>query len=427
MSFSVGRPPISIPLGRLVGGTTAINSGTCFRVPDGVLAEWQREHGFPADFAPEALAPYLDRVAAELQVAPNEPRHLGQIAVAVARGADAMGLDHGPLPRNAPGCDAQGVCTFGCPTGAKRSTDVSYVPRALEAGASLFTGLPVTRLLRRGRRVVAVEARGADRYGVPKVLRIHADAVVISCGSIYSPMMLWQNGYRNRWIGRNLSVHPGLGMLAMFDEPMEPWNAVPQGYGVHGYEDPDIKLEGFWVPPQLLGGMLSLSPPELTRWMDAQDRVGQYGFMVRDRNVGTVMRSADGTPIIRYSLTDDLVARMQKASAVLAELLLRGGAREVATGFRRMETVTTVAQARDIERLSLNAMDFNLLGSHPLGTCRMGPHPEKAVVDFDHRVYGTDNLFVVDGSSVPTSLGVNPQMTIMALATRAAERLAQRF
>ena len=92
-----------------------------------------------------------------------------------------------------------------------------------------------------------------------------------------------------------------------------------------------------------------------------------------------------------------------------------------------MQKVSSLQQARDLEGLSVNVMDFNLLGSHPLGTCRMGPHPEKAVVDFDHRVFGTDNLFVVDGSAVPTSLGVNPQVTIMALATRAAERLAQRF
>ena len=111
----------------------------------------------------------------------------------------------------------------------------------------------------------------------------------------------------------------------------------------------------------------------------------------------------------------------------MAEMLLRGGGEEVFLGVGPLGSVSTVAEARAIEHQSLRAMDFSLLGAHPLGTCRMGTDASNGVVDPEHRVFGTDNLYVVDGSVVPTSLGVNPQITIMAMALRAGERLAERL
>lgn len=426
MGFSVGRPPISIPLGRLVGGTTAINSGTCFRAPNEVLREWRHDLGFPADFEPEAMAPRYASVEAELQVAPAKKPYVGRIADVVAQGAEAMGLDHGPLPRNAPDCDGQGTCILGCPTDAKRSTNISYVPRALRAGAALFTGLPVTQILMRGRRAVGVEARGADSYGARKVLRVRAEAVVISCGSINTPRMLANSGFRLPMLGKNLSVHPGQGMWGLCDHDMEPWNAIPQGYGVKGFENDGICFEGFYVPPQLGGATVPMMGHKLSKWMDVQRRVAQFGFMIKDEGTGSVSRSLNGSPLIRYSLSDRSVRCLKKGSAILAEMLLRGGAREVLTFINGIDVVRTMRQARALADQDIRAIDFNLLGAHPLGTCRLGTSVETGVVDFDHRVFGTDNLYVVDGGNVPTSLGVNPQMTIMAFAIRAAEILASR-
>jgi len=427
MTFSVGNPPISIPLGKLVGGTTAINSGTCFRTPDEVLESWRAERGLPEDFTPENFAPHLDRVQQELRFAPNDRKYLGRIADVVARGADALGLEHGPLPRNAPGCDGQGACIFGCPTAAKRSTDISYVPRALRAGAQLFTGMRVTRILTRGRRAVGVEARGVDEHGASKKLTIKARAVVLACGSVATPTLLADNGFRLPALGRNLSVHPALGMWVRCDDDMEPWRAVPQGYGFHAPEARDVRFEGFYLPPHLAGGMVPLHGPELTRWMDGHRHVGQFGFMVRDQSVGSVRRAPGGAPIIRYDLTDATAAQLQLGASLLAEVLLKGGGREVLTCISGVEPIRTVQQARDLRRRSIAPIDFNLLGAHPLGTCRMGASAADAVVDSDHRVFGTDNLYVVDGSAVPSSLGVNPQVTIMAMATRAADLLADRL
>lgn len=425
MTFALGQPPISVPLGRGVGGTTTINSGTCLPAPDGVLRGWWQA-GFPDEFLPQHFRRYYERVSAELDVQPGAQRYLGRVAAAVARGAEAMGLPHGALPRNAPDCDGQGSCIFGCPTGAKRSMDVSFIPRALKAGAELYSGLAARRLLLHQGRVVAVEARGCDRFGVEKTLRITADHVVLACGAIYTPVLLKDNGLRLPWLGRNLSLHPGMGMLALFDEPLAPWHAIPQGYGFGGFESEGICFEGFYLPPAFVAGLVPYVGPQLAAWMQRFDRVGQFGFMVRDSGAGSVHRDSHGRPLMRYALQREAQRRLQRGAAVLAEVLLRGGAREVLPGIGSRPPLYTVRAARRLGEARIRPAEYNLLGAHPLGTCRMGPRAAEAVVDFEHRVFGTENLYVVDGSVIPTALGANPQLTIMAFATRAAEILASR-
>ena len=425
LTGSLGTP-ISIPVGRGVGGTTTINSGTCFGTPEHVLDEWRHRLGFPSDFELANFGPLCDRVKAFLEVAPADMKAVGAMGDVIGRGADAMGLAHGPLPRNAPGCPGTGECVLGCREGAKRSADVSWVPAALAAGAELYTGLPVTRLLMDNQRVVAVEARGNDRYGAPKRLRVHAEQVVVACGSLYTPVFLQSNGFTNPAIGRNLSVHPAIGLVARMQDELASWGAIPQGYALHALQDEGIRYEGFYLPPSILALQLPWVGERLAEWMDDFSRLGQFGFMVKDESVGRVYRGPTGKPVISYRVTDDVQRKLKKGSALLAELFLESGASEVFVPMANNPIVSTKVQARALAHVPTSFSDFRLLGAHPLGSCAMGDSPARAVVDFDHRVYGTKNLHVVDGSVVPTSLGVNPQITIMAMALRAAEIIARK-
>lgn len=429
MNLAIGNSSIGVPIGRMVGGTTAINSGTCFRTPDRVLGQWLAT-GFPSDFEPPKFGTWLDRVESELQVTEGDPRYLGKIAQAIAKGAGELGAVHGPLRRNAPACDGQGVCVVGCPTGAKRSSDVTWVPRALRAGAQLYTGLPVTRILMTDRRAVGVLVHGQDRNGAPRRVEVRARAVVVAAGSLLTPLLLRRNGVALPWLGRNLSIHPGGGLLAMFPQDQsEPWRAIPQGYFVEsdGIADELVKFEGSSAPPQLAAALFPFRGAELTRWMDQWARVGQFGFMVHDAGVGSVCAGPYGRPLIRYSLTPRVVAAFRNATSVLAELMLRGGAQEVSVPLDGVGSVFTIEQARAIRQRSLGPRAVQSIGFHPLGTARMGGSPDQAVVDFDHQVFGFDNLYVADGSCVPSSLGVNPQVTIMAMALRAADVIAARL
>src|SRR5262249_34921666 len=157
------------------------------------------------------------RVEEVLRVAPARREHLGGAARVIARGSDKLGYKHKPLVRNAPDCDGKGVCIFGCPTDAKRSTNVSYVPLALRAGAQLVVGARVDRVTSAGGRATGGEGHAV---GSNRGFRVRARATVVACGTFQTPVLLERSGMRDRggWLGGNLSLHPAAGSMAFFDE-----------------------------------------------------------------------------------------------------------------------------------------------------------------------------------------------------------------
>jgi choline dehydrogenase-like flavoprotein len=420
-TFSVGNVGIPIPIGQTVGGTTTVNSGTCYRAPDRVLHSWQHELGLE-DLGPEGLGPYFDRVEAVLGVEPSKAELMGGNGRVIARGCESLGLTkHGPLKRNAPACDGQGVCVFGCPTDAKRSTNVSYIPLALKAGAELFSSAKMTRILVEGGRARGIVAKTYDGH----VLTVRARAVVVACGSLLTPLVLEQQhlGTASGQLGKNLSIHPACGALAEFDEQILPWKGIPQGYGIEDLHDEGILYEGASLPLEMTMTMTSMIGPELIRLAESFDHVSSFGFLVEDSSRGSVS-AVMGQPMIRYWLSDRDVAHIKRGLDVLAQVYFAAGARRVhvpVAGFEILEGPDDLVKLR---RANLRAWDLDLSAYHPLGTARMGIDRAASVVGPDHQVHDTPGLYVVDGASVPTSLGVNPQVTIMAMATRAAEKIA---
>ncbi len=420
-TFSIGNVAIPIPLGQTVGGTTTVNSGTCYRTPDRVLGHWQEDLGL-SELGPEAMGRHFERVEGVLGVERAKAELLGGNGRVIERGATRLGLvRHGPLKRNAPACDGQGVCCFGCPTDAKRSTNVSYVPLALRAGAELFAGAKVTRIIVEGGRARGVVAR--DEHG--RQLTVRARAVVIACGSIMTPLLLDQQrlGNASGQLGKNLSIHPACGALAEFDEQIMPWKGIPQGYAIEDLHEEGILFEGASVPLEMTMSMTQMIGPELVRLAESYDHVASFGFMVEDTSRGSVS-AVMGQPVIRYWLGDKDVAHIKRGLDVLAQVFFAAGARRVhvpIAGFEVLESHDDLARLR---RATIRAWDLDLSAYHPLGTARMGADPRTSVVGPDHEVHDTPGLYVVDGAAVPSALGVNPQVTIMALATRAAEKIA---
>jgi len=420
-TFSIGNVGIPIPLGQTVGGTTTVNSGTCYRAPDRVLHQWQQELGLD-ELGPDQLGPYFDRVEGVLGVARGKAELMGGNGSVIARGCDALGFTrHGPLKRNAPDCDGQGVCVFGCPTDAKRSTNVSYVPLALKAGAELFTGAKMTRVLVESGAAAGVVATTHDGH----TLTIRARSVVIACGSIMTPLVLGQQGLANRsgQLGKNLSIHPACGALAEFDEQILGWKGIPQGYGIEELHEEGILFEGATLPLEMTLSVTQMIGPELVRLAESFDHVASFGFLVEDHSRGSV-GAWMGQPVIRYWLDDKDVSHIKRGLDVLAQIYFAAGARRIhipISGFDILESPDDLAQLR---RAKIRARDLDLSAYHPLGTARMGIDPSHSVVGQDHQTHDTRGLYIVDGASVPSSLGVNPQVTIMAMATRAAEKIA---
>jgi len=423
-TFSVGNVTIPIPMGQTVGGSTTVNSGTCYRAPARVLRSWVDDLGLD-ELSEARLAPYYDRVERILGVAEAKAQFLGGNGRVIARGCDKLGYRHKPLRRNAPDCDGKGVCCFGCPTDAKRSTNVSYVPAALKAGAELFHGVRAERIIVDGGRATGVVARSVD--GGRRVT-VRARAVVLACGTLVTPIVLERNGLggASGMLGGNLSIHPACGALAVFDERIAGWDAIPQGYAIEEFHDEGILFEGATTPLEYTISMMPQLGARLVELAEGYDRVASFGFMVEDTSRGRV-RLVGGRPVVTYVLNDQDVARTKRGIDILARVYFAAGATSVLPPVQGFDELRSEADLARFRRTRIRASEFELSAYHPLGTCRMGKDPSRSVVGTDHQLHDCDGLYVIDGSAVPSSLGVNPQVTIMALATRAAELLAARL
>ncbi len=423
-AMSLGNAAIPIFIGRLVGGSTAINTGTCFRTPPWVLERWCEELSTD-EFEPGKMAAWFEQVERTLQVAPAERRIIGPIADVMARGCDALGWAHGPAMRNAPDCDGSGFCDFGCPTDARRGTHLSYIPPALERGAVLLTGARADRVMLEQGRAVGVEA--VSKTG--RRLRVRAPTVVLAGGAIPTPLFLLGQGLANRsgQVGRNLSVHPSGGLLALYDDEIRGWAHAPQGYVSEQFLKDGILVLAAQPGFNTAGIVFPFSGRRLMETLDQFDHVAGFGVLVRDASAnGRVWRDVGGVPAISYNVGGEDLERMHRGLVHTGEMALAGGARKIFPVVLGMGPLEGRAGLETLRRTRLAAKDVAWTSYHPLGSCKMGRDPRTSVVGLDHQCHDVPGLYVVDGSTVPGPLGVNPQITIMGMATRAAAKIAER-
>lgn len=421
--MTLGLPCIILPTGRAVGGTTIINSGTCFRLPDNVIARWRSEFGMTG-LTPQGLAPYFERVERNLHVEPVEEAVLGNNSKIFRRGLEARGLKGFPLPRNVKGCQGLGMCCFGCPTDAKQSVNISYVPQAVARGARLFTRCRAERIIPKQCHGGEVIGRFLDARGRPQ-RRIHvsAKAVVLSAGTLKTPHLLRSNGIvlHNRHVGRHLTIHPTGKILGVFDEEVRAWEGVPQGYGYDGLHNEGILFEGVFMPPSLGSINVSLPPRIHKEMMEGYAHLASFGFLISDEARGWVRWLPNGEPLIYYSIRRREMQKYIKGIRFLVETFLAAGALRIFTNIKGLPPITPETGIAPLDNRTLKRTDLDIAAFHPLGTCRMAADPGQGVVDENGEVHGVKNLFIADGSIFPSSLGVNPQETIMAFANRIAD------
>lgn len=428
-TVALGNALIPVPVGKCVGGTTTINSGTCLRPADSLLEQWMAD-GLDA-LSPAQMQPWFEQVESLLQVQRADPRHVGEIGALIGEGARALGFRQAhPLLRNASGCDGQGLCQFGCPTDAKQSTHVSYVPKALMAGAQLLTGLTARTLRWSQQQVTGLDADGVDQHGIRKSVRIHARHVVVAMGTFFTPLFLQRNGIRHPWLGRNLSLHPAGVVCGHFpDRRFDHAHRIPQGFGVSDLADEGILFEG-GTPPFAAHGLLNPGlGNDFVEFVERWQNTAYFGFMIKDESRGSVRRGIHpDLPLIRYDMNGADFGRFKKGLKVLAQMQLRAGAAHVF--FPGRHGALRIQDEQELDALfarRLKPSQFAISAYHPLGTARMAADPRQGVIGQNQQVYGTQGLSVMDGSAVPGALGVNPQVTIMALASRAADQLAHQL
>ena len=260
-------------------------------------------------------------------------------------------------------------------------------------------------------------------------VNVRARVVVLSCGALLTPILLLRNGLAkgSGQVGHNLSIHPASQAMGIFEEETRAWRAVPQGYSIDEFHDEGILFEGAHAPLDISGAAVNAVGPAFVALMERYNHSLGFGFMVKDTSRGRVRLSPAGDMLITYWLNREDISRMQRAFGILARVFFAAGAKEVLPSVGGFDRLRNLEDVEALERAHLTARQIDVTAYHPLGTCRMGLSPRDSVVDPTHEVHDVLNLYLVDGSSVPSSLGVNPQMTIMAMALRAAGFIDRRL
>lgn len=421
-TLCLGWPPVVLPIGRAVGGTTVVNSGTCYRPPRRVMERWYGDAGL-ALAHPDRLDPLLAEVETTLGVGPVPLDVMGANGHTLLRGAEALGWRAGPIVRNASGCRGSCQCALGCPNNAKSGVHLNALPQASAAGARLLSEARVRRLLVEGGRVTGIEASRPDGT----LLRIDTDAVVVAAGAAESPALLWRSELGSHpELGRGLSIHPALSTAGRFEQPVVAWDGVLQSAAVEElHESHGILIEATATPPGMGSMLLPGIGAPLLEAMAETGHLATMGAMIGDEGPGRVQPSRAGV-VMRYPLTRRDAAKLVVALSAMGRLLFAAGATEVETG------VPGAAPARDVAELDdvLDGADpraLHLAAFHPTGTARAGRDPERSPVDPEGRLRGVDGVWVADACLLPSCPEVNPQVSIMALALGVAEGMVDRL
>lgn len=425
--------------GSTLGGGTVVNWNTSFRTPDDILEEWARSSGL-SDFTGPALQESFAAVEQRIHVNTENSTHNTQNRV-LSDGCATLGYHDGVLRRNAVGCEQRcGTCGFGCRYGCKQSTTRTYLQDAYDAGARILVHCSADKVLIENGQATGVEATVTDvETGTTHRVTVYAKAVIVAAGTLNSPALLLRSGLENKHIGRHLKLHPVSTIAGIYAEKIFPWQGVMQSAysnefahldGTYGY-----KLEVAPAHPGLLG----LATP----WHSARDyreqmthaaHLATFIVLTRDKGEGTVTVDRDGEPLVEYVTSAYDRRHLLHGLRTAARVHFAAGANSVTslhtkkTRLERSETSpVTARQWREfdaqLERHGLGVNRVMMFSAHQMGTCRMGADPAQSVTDGNSQMHGVKGLFVCDGSVFPSASGVNPMLSIMALAHKASHAI----
>ncbi len=437
---------VSMMQGATVGGSTTVNWMIMLRTPAHVLDEWARRFGLEGMDA-ASMAPVFDRIEHEVHArrVPDDA-HSPNNRILID-GAQRLGWAVEAALINARGCVRSGFCGQGCRYDAKQGTQQTFIPRALAHGASLFANARADRIEVIARPGSALNALRTKRVSAtirtprspaaPRTLVLEAPIVIVAGGAVESPLLLQRSGMGGGGVGRFLRLHPTTAVIGVHDREINGATGIPLSAMCDEFIRRDANGYGFWLEcPPLHPSIGSSAIPGFGASHAAMMRrfpsLASTIALTRDgsdldKSSGSVLLDRRGNARISYALSRHDSANVAASIEAAARLQLAAGASEVHTLHSRPVVVRHERDLAQIRDRSVAANRLTLFSAHVNGTARIGTDPATSGVTPNGERHGVRGVYVFDGSMLPTGVGVNPQETIMALATVLTERLlAQR-
>lgn len=421
---------IGILQGRGVGGSTLHNTGLVVPPPEGIADRWRYENGL--DWGRDTLDAYVADAVRTLGTKPIPEDRINANNDVLRRGARALGWGFSIADHNRVECCGCGYCMLGCAYNRKNGAALTYIPRAVESGAGILADAPAERIERAGGgwRVACALLDGQGN-STGRRAEIVANTIVLAAGALNTPALLRRNGIGNGSVGRGLRLHPSAVVGAVFEEPIRAWRGLPQSVVLDEFASfYDDGRGGYLViPTAAWPGLAAALTPGMgqshRRRMRALPHLASAAVVLHDETAGAVTAKRSGRPIARYWPDHADLKTLREGVGQLARLYIAAGAKRVILPYANAPAVDS---ERTLKR-ALAAVDprphlLALNSVHPQGSCPLDAKRGRGVVDPNGRVWGESDVYLCDTSIFPSSVGVPPQITTMALATGVADAIA---
>jgi choline dehydrogenase-like flavoprotein len=441
---------IAVAQGCCLGGSTVINDAVCFRIPEIVIDQWNK-NGVSITKAEWDKA--NDEVSERIHVTEVTEEELNTNAKKLKEACEIYRIDNKPIKhsKNHRNCGQSfsnpdlhscvkcGFCHIGCHYDTKQSMLVTYIHDALnndKLNYTVYCNCQADKITHNNDGIatgidgVFIDSSGNEKYRI----RVNAKVIIVSAGSVASSNLLQKSQIGDLKVGKGVALHPAPFVIGHFKENIYGNRGIPMSYtcnqfGVtNGVENGGFLIESIFLPIFQMAIAIPTFAADHKRMMMEFDRYAMAGIMTRDEPTGRVSISYNGNPKLEYNLSTQTIDSMARGMAIVAKMWFDVGATSVITSHIDIPEIKTKADIPNIKYAVRNNPNGLLVGSaHPQGGNRMGDDREECIVDSDCKVFGFNNLYVCDASVFPTALGVNPQLTVMALATITANKIIKNW
>jgi long-chain-alcohol oxidase len=413
------------------GGSTLAYTGTSIEIPQRSLDRWAIPGLSLTD-----LSPRMKRYKAQNNVheLPNED--INENNQLFAAGCKTLGYAVKRFPVNIKGCKGSGMCNMGCPNQAKQGTNRVQLPAAEAQGVQVITNCRVHRITPQTVEAEVVPSPHGRSVCRPiGRCRFTAKIVVVAAGAMHSSALLAHSRLPVDLpaLGRYFTCHPALTLIAQHDRPIINYYGFPKTYYCDDFEEQDdfILETCMYFPFTTAKSLAGFGAPHSALMADFR-RLQMILVLVSDlaEAANRIIPDGDGNPILHYTLSERTLAALVASQRIAAKIFFAGGAARVHAPAADRFVIEQADRDRVdtlISRQYLKLGKISIASAHPMGGCRIGMDRTTSVTNDRGQVHGLDWLYVADGSLFPGSSGVNPYVTIMALADRVAEGIRDRW
>ena len=419
---------VQLLAGMGIGGGTSINWTTSLRTPDNILSEWDALTQQNNHFNSDSFNKSLDYICQNLNVDETNNK-IPQKEIKLAQGLELNKTSYKIIPRNTKNndCLESGFSTFGHSDDTINSSYKSWFSKDKFNEENIYSNTHVKSLsISNGKAThVNVEHNGQS-YSVA------VEKVILASGSLNTPKILLNSGYKNKHLGQHLKLHPVSGVAGKFSELQNPWAGSMQGI----YSDDHLfrkdnygyLLEGLPMHPSLFFPFFPNNQDNFGDFISSYNYWSGSIVLTSDTSSGSIINK-NPQHLWKYNLNDFDHGNLLHGIESLVKANFLAGAEEI-----MVATSPTMHWKResneDIEsfigkvRKVRNEPFRILLGSaHQMGTARIHPNPSEGVVDLNGKVHGLENVYITDSSTFPRCSGVNPMITIQAMSHFLASKI----